>query len=81
MYDLFSSVRTQLRTTNLSKGGAKVEVLGGIRGRNGRANLPEIAGDCRRLRKTAEKTEKDYGGMKKALRSGALGKVGRGVSR
>lgn len=29
MYDVFSSVRTQLHTTNLSKGGAKVEVLEG----------------------------------------------------
>jgi len=28
MYDVFSSVRTQLRTTNLSKSGAKVEVFG-----------------------------------------------------
>ena len=28
MYDVFSSVRTQLHTTNLSKGDAKVEVLG-----------------------------------------------------
>ena len=27
MYDVFSSVRTQLHTTNLSKGDAKVEVL------------------------------------------------------
>ena len=27
MYDVFSSVHTQLHTTNLSKGGAKVEVL------------------------------------------------------
>lgn len=27
MYDVFSSVRTQLHTTNLSKGGAKVEVF------------------------------------------------------
>ena len=27
MYDVFSSVHTQLRTTSLSKGGAKVEVL------------------------------------------------------
>jgi len=49
MYDVFSSVRTQLHTTNLSKGDAKVEVLGGIRGRNGRANMPEIAGDYERL--------------------------------
>ena len=60
------------------KGDAKVEVLGGIRGRIGVANLPEIAGDCRRLRKTIKRIMKDYGDMKKALRSGALGEVGLG---